>query len=270
MRPALGAPAVDRNREILIHAHAVAELVRAISRVLELQRRLPLQVLIELDALAVRFGEARDFRRIGTTKSFRPDRPSPDRRILAVEVLLQRFEERVQMQPPSAFGLEAAERVSAIGVRPEVVLAEMTVETLEERQLEACDRGVIHELCVARRLQRRLKLRRAHARQNVRALARIAHRFDVDIEHVQKKARRRAVRTRVRGIVRKQSVQGIHADHAGAAMAPLLDDRAQVREIAHAPVALRAQRIELQRRSPYAAAAGEGRGQIAALRSDHE
>ena len=74
---------------------------------------------------------------------------------------------------------------------------------------------------------------------------------DVQVQVIQREAARRAVGTRLR------CVQRIHADHARTARGAELDERAQVAEIADAPVSLRAQAVELHGEAPDAAALRE-------------
>src|SRR5687768_14192234 len=62
---------------------------------------------------------------------------------------------------------------------------------------------------------------------------------------------------------RPGGVQRIHADHGGAHAGGELDQRAQVAEVAHAPVARRAHAVELHREAPHAAALREQLGLVA-------
>src|SRR6266545_3851638 len=81
--------------------------------------------------------------------------------IVGVKVLLERFEKRVLMQARAAFGLEAAERAAAVAFVHEMVFAEMTMQPLEQGQLQLRDSFVIDELGVARSAELLLELRRS-------------------------------------------------------------------------------------------------------------
>src|SRR6267142_1700413 len=85
-------------------------------------------------------------------------------------------------------------------------------------------------------------------------------RFDVEIEEVERQTARRAVRAALR------RVQWIDADHRRAARGGELDQRAQVAEVADAPVALRAHAVELHHEAPHAPALREEAGLAAAAR----
>jgi hypothetical protein len=58
-------------------------------------------------------------------------------------------------------------------------------------------------------------------------------------------------------------MQRVQPDHVGALPGHAVDQRVQVREIADAPVARRAQRIQLHRRPPHAAAVAHRRRPVA-------
>ena len=74
---------------------------------------LPLQVVVELDALGMFRGEPRDRRRARIAIGFGPRGPSPDRGVVAVEVLVQRIEQRMQTQRLAALRLTYARNASA-------------------------------------------------------------------------------------------------------------------------------------------------------------
>ena len=104
-----------------------------------------------------------------------------------MEMLLKRFEERVLAQPRPVLMLETAECLGAFGIRGEVMLAEMPVETLEKRHLQAGHLHVVDELGCAGRLNGGLELRGYENREHVRAFTRFRNRFDVDVQNVQEK-----------------------------------------------------------------------------------
>jgi hypothetical protein len=205
--------------------------------------------------------------RIRTAKRFRPYGPAPDRAVLAVEMLLQRFEKRVAAQPLTMARLELAERPAARRLRAEVLRAEMAVRDFQQRQLERRDCRIVHELGGADRLERRVKLRSTHRGERLGALTNVLHGFHVDIEDVHEEPRGRAVGACVRGIVGKERVQRVHARDPGAAAAPLLHEPREIRKVAHAPVAFGTHTVKLHRGAPDAGPGRGGRGEVTALGS---
>ena len=83
---------------------------------------------------------------------------------------------------------------------------------------------------------------------------------DVQVQVIQREAARRAVGAGLR------RVQRIHSHHTRAARGAELDERAQVAEVADAPVSLRAQAVELDGEAPDAAALREELRLVAASR----
>ena len=187
-----------------------------------------------------------------------------------MEMLLERFEQRVLLQAPSARFLKTPERLAAIGLRREMEQAEMPIKPLQQWKLELRDRRIIDELRILHGVQRVLECLGADRREHVGRFERVRNGRDIDVQHVEKQPRGRAVRARVRRVVRKERVQRVEPDHAGAAPAPLCDERAQIGEIAHAPAALRAQRIQLHGRAPHAPAVFQRRRHVTAARSHDE
>src|SRR6185503_9402688 len=112
------------------------------------------------------------------------------------------------------------------------------IELCQRRVFRLPDRGVVDELGVAQLLRPR--------------------RLELDIERIQRVAAGGTVGTEAR------RMQRIEADHARAELRRLLDHAAQVAEVADAPVARRAQAVELEREAPRAAALLEERRLVAA------
>jgi len=270
VRPRFRAAAVDRDGEVLVQSHAQAQVQRQPADRGKLQVGLPLQVFVELDAPTVRLGEARDLGRRGIAVGLGPRRPAPDLRVLAVEMLLQRLEQRVAPERGGMRGLIGTERPRARRAGGEVARAEMGEAALEHRQLQRRDACVVHERRVAQRPQPHLEFARAGDRHRLGAIAEIRHRLDVDVQDVEEAARRGTVGARVLRVVGKQRVQGIDAHDAGAAAAPLAQQRGEVGEVADAPVAPRSQRVELRRRAPHALFALHGHRVVAARGRDDE
>ena len=84
IRPGFSTAAVDRDGEVLVEADAQLERAGVVGRGRKLRFRLPLQVLVELDALELRVGEAGDRGRGRIAKFGRPGGPSPHIGILAM------------------------------------------------------------------------------------------------------------------------------------------------------------------------------------------
>ena len=176
----------------------------------------------------------------------------------------------MQPQGRTARRLERPERARARRIRDEMPFAEMRIKAAEDVQLYRRDARVVDERRGAERREARPERLAPHFGRDCRALAEIVERLDVDIQHVEEDPRRRAVGARMRRVVREERMQRVHADDAGAARAPLLDQRSQIGEIADPPVALGSHRVELHRRPPRPAVAVERRGAIAARRCDDE
>ena len=79
---------------------------------IELRGGLPLQILVVLDTLLVRGGEALDGVRMRIAERLRPRRPAAERRIVAEKMLVQRFEQGVVPECLAAMRAKGAERFS--------------------------------------------------------------------------------------------------------------------------------------------------------------
>ena len=125
--PRLGSPGIHADRQVLEEAERYVQLAQAPRDLAELQVSLPLEVQEVVDALAVFAGEGRHCRRARIAVRLGPRRPTPHRGIVAGEVLLQRFEQRMQAQRLAAFGLERPKRPRAVAVLREMPLAKAPV-----------------------------------------------------------------------------------------------------------------------------------------------
>ena len=76
--------------------------------------------------------------------------------------------------------------------------------------------------------------------------------LDVDIERVEKQPAVRRIGAAIAGPIVEQGMQRIEADAVGAEMVRELDQAGEIGEIAHAPVARRADAVELDREQPAA------------------
>ena len=76
--------------------------------------------------------------------------------------------------------------------------------------------------------------------------------FDVDIERVEKQPAVRRIGAAIARAVVEQRVQRIEADAVGAEMIGEFDQAGEVGEIAHAPIARRADAVKLDREQPAA------------------
>jgi len=230
VRPHLRAAAVGAEREIDVEPDRHAELVRAVLHAFELRAGDALHPLVEGDALRPLFRECLDgaARRIAIL--LRPALPA------AAEFLAQRFEDG-----------EGARRG-----HPGFRLLE---DQLEDIALEDRHAGVVDERRFPQLVE--LALERLGLHQALRCAV-LRQRLDIQIQEVEREPAGRAIGAALRG------VQRIHADHGGAARRGELDQRAQVAEVADAPVALRAHAVELHHEAPDAAALREELGLVAA------
>jgi hypothetical protein len=269
MAPGVRAAAVDRDREVEIEADRHPEFGTARRRRLELPGRLPLQVGVVADALGVCGGEGGDGGAVRIATGLGPGRPAPDRGIGRVQVRLQRLEQRVLLQGDATALPEQRQRGDFRIVRRP--LEEAPVEQFQHLVLGVRDAVVVDRRRRAQAGQPGLEGRRAQAPLRRWRGPEIRHCLDIDVERVELGPRRGAVRTLVRRVVREQRVQGIQPDHVGARAGGADDEVGQIAEIAEAPVALRTQRMQLQREAPEPAAALQpGRLVAACGRADQQ
>ncbi|GMV56916.1 MAG: hypothetical protein AMXMBFR72_00370 [Betaproteobacteria bacterium] len=259
LRPAFGAARIDRHRQIGVQAHG--HVRRAFRRGGELLVGEPLQTSVEVDAFGVGRGERRDRGRIRIAILRRPRGPAPARGIARVKMLLQCLEQRVPAQVFAAAALEFFERQRAFA-------AHLARQQLEDLELRRANAFVVDQFGGAQPREARLEAGRSHPRARRFGRRELRHGLHVEIKRVEEQPARRAVRAAVPRIVRKQRVQRIQPHDVGTVPRGEIDHVDQVREIADAPVALRAQRVKLDRRPPDAAAERERRRQIAALGRD--
>ena len=116
----------------------------------------------------------------------------------------------------------------------------------------------------------RLQLRPSGDAARLFTFPEIPDALGIEIERVEEQAAGRAVGAGVLRVVQKQRMQGIESDHVGAASGPLLQHQPQVGEVATAPVALGAHRVELHRRSPDAPAGLQAGRLVAGIRGDDQ
>ena len=192
----------------------------------------------------------------------RPARPAPVLRSLQTQMRIERVVDRVQAQRLALCIDEAAKRRAARRVAAADARCG-NARTAVRRHLElgAPRRARSRRSLVARSsLQHRLKLGVGDATARRLALGEVRHVLDRDVQHVQELAARRTVRADVRRI-RPASARAADSGRSmpqpsGAASANQLT---QIAKVAHAPVARRAQRIQLHRDAPHALAGGDRR-----------
>ena len=116
-------------------------------------------------------------------------------------------------------------------------IAEMPMQQAQRPQLDCGDRTVIDERIVPHTLQPRLKFDVTNHRDRLAARSEILNRFDVDIQHVEKAARRRPVRAR--GIRTRQMarMQRIEPDQRRAGCCRHARQCSEIGEIADPPIA---------------------------------
>ena len=112
----------------------------------------PLQVDVEVDVNPMGFGEAGNGQRLRVTVFRWPDRPTPDRWIARVQMLLQRLERRLPMKGPPAGFDETLECACALGPLPKMMLVEMAMQRSQYLELDLRHCRVIDPLAGAQRL----------------------------------------------------------------------------------------------------------------------
>ena len=231
--PHFGAAGVGAEREIDVHADRHAELVRVALHCVELRAREPLQVLMKLDAPRVFPGECLHRGRLRVAIFLRPALPA------AAELFAQHLEQCVGAQLLGTPFAEFSELAAPLEAR--------------EHRLEGLVFGARHT-----RVVDNLGL------AQLRHFAVLEDAGELDVERVQRVAARRAVGAHA------ARVQRVHADDAGAELRTELDERAQIAEVADAPVPGGAHAVELHHEAPDAPAALEGLGLVAAPAGNRE
>src|SRR5437764_6109415 len=123
---------------------------------------LPLQIMRVMYALSANDGEAYDHERACVVKRLRQFGPTAYRGILGEIMLLDRFEQAMQVQGFAASHAIAAECVAALASWDQMLGAKVRVEKLEDPQLGRGDRGVIDKLAFSQPRKRALELVRAY------------------------------------------------------------------------------------------------------------
>jgi hypothetical protein len=141
----------------------------------------------------------------------------------------------------------------------QVRFAKVREQQLQHLELGRRHAGQVDQRLGAQRGQPRLEGGRAHEVARRLAVGKAVDRLHVDVEHVELLARRRAVRARVRGVGREQRMQRVEPDDVRALRGHERDQLVEVAEVADAPVARRAQAVQLHRRAPHAPAFAHGR-----------
>ena len=114
--------------------------------------------------------------------------------------------------------------------------------------------GVVHHLGAAQRSQAALEGDALHQGAHGVAFGVFGHILDGDVERVQRFAAAGAVGAGHFGALGEQGVQRVQAHEVGAQAGHHLDQRTQVAQVTHAPVARRAQGVELHAGPPPALA----------------
>ena len=266
--PGLGAAAVDAHGEVAIQPDAHAARARIALARLELQFRQPLQPEAELHLRRV-FAPERPHRVAFRVAVFRgPGRPAPYIGVGRVQVVVQRFEQGVAPGAVLALAHVGEEVRAARVVLVQLVPFEMAPQQRQHFVLGGGDAFVVDHLAVAQAAQAVLERLRLHLLHRLVAAAQVDQRLHVEIQGVERLAARRAVRARGGGVVREERVQRAQADERCTLMRRQVAQPAQVAEIADAPVARGAQRIELDRAAPPALALPERGRDVALARRD--
>ncbi len=190
---------------------------------------------------------------------------------LGDEDLLQRLEGREFPERRAAPSLERAEFVAPRRrCAAEMALPEDPVELLEDRALQGGDRDMIDELGVAHPRQDASCLGRGRETLRLLAFAEFRHGLDIDIEIVEEEPARRRVRADVPRLGGEEGVERVDTDRARMEPGGSFGEEREIAEIADPPIAPGAERVELDREPPDAAAFAQRLRQIAGGRRDDQ
>ena len=179
-----------------------------------------------------------------------PAGPTPVLRTLEAKIRIERIEYRVELQGLAESCTELPECIRAGRPGLEVPCAEMLVQELQRLELRTRYAGIVHVRGGTQFGKPGLKRDGRDQFPCRCAFRQLWHVVYSDIQHVEKLTTRWAVRADVRGVGWHEGMQRVEADDPAAERCGKVDELAQVAEVAHAPVALRTQRIQLNGETP--------------------
>jgi hypothetical protein len=143
------------------------------------------------------------------------------------------------------------------------------MQRVERQAFDAHHLLVTHRRRFSQRVQLRGEFGRRHPFCQRRRVAQLGHAHDVDVDRIPKQATHRAIRTDVVAAV-EERVKRIHADEIRADAASPLGERRVVRQIAHAPVRVTANRVEIRDQPEGGGVAEDVVRRPASIRNDDE
>ncbi len=186
------------------------------------------------------------------------------------QVRVDGVKQRVQAHRLAAFAQEGAAGRGARRVTREMLGAESFEGRLEHRHLETGHGRIVHLGRGAHLAQARAESRVGHDGLRAARALHFQYRGHVDVQDIDRMAAGGAIRRVQRRIGRKQRVHRADADEVRALRRRQPQHFHEVGEIAHAPVVLRAQRVQLHRHAPELAARAECRRLVALVRRDDQ
>ena len=114
----------------------------------------------------------------------------------------------------------------------------------ERMPLRRGDGGIVDHVGLSKPLDPSLQAGRSQP-------GKFRYRLHVDVERIEKETAVREVRAWLRRPIIEQSMQRIEADAGGSEISGKVDERAQIGEVAVAPIAGRAHAVELHRQDPH-------------------
>ena len=270
LAPGVGAAFVHAHGQVAVEPQAHAQRLGMGLGGLQLRLGQPLQPAVVLQLHGMVLGELLHGGGCGVAPGLGPRRPAPHGGVCGHEVGLQRLEQCMQAQAFTPALHKAVELRCAGRALGQVLLREVLPQQGQRRVFGGGHTSVVHHLGAAQRGQAALEGGTLHTLAHGRGLGVFGHVFDGDVERVQRLAAAGAVGAGHLGALGKQGVQRVQAHEVGSQAGHHLDQRTQVAEVTHAPVARRAQGVELHAGAPPAPTAIRQRvGHPAARGGDH-
>jgi len=268
-RPGFRAAVARAHGQVAVEADG-HQRAGAVAGLVQLGAGRPLQPHVVGHRFGMFAGEGLHFRALRVAQGLGPGGPAPDVGRSAREVALQRLVECVLPEGGVVFLQEGLEGDAARAEGFPVALAEFLPEQGEHLLLGGGDVGVLHGVRVAQGLQALLEGAVRVQRLRGCAAQEFGHRRHVDEQRVEREPAGGAVGAGEVRPVHAQGVQGAQADEGGALRGRGGHEFRKIGEIADAPVAFGAQRIELHAEAPPALTVAQRLGRPALRRRDDD
>ena len=172
---------------------------------------------------------------------------------------VERIEAGMHLQRQPALRHELQKFTAAIAARCQMLGAKILVQQREDFEFQIRHAAVVDQRLRAHGVQtlREFGFRDACARRE--ALPELGHRLDRDVQNIEEMAARCTVGAGSRRIRGRQRMQRIHADETRAARRHPANQHFQVAKITDAPIAVRAQCVQLHRDPPQPPPGGQRR-----------